>query len=388
MANTRISQLPAATTVASPDVIPFSSISGSETRKITANNLALRLVELGLTVGTTEPASPYNGQLFVDTTTNPPVLKVYNGASFTIVSFLPGSSVATSPGTSAPASPALGQLWLDTSQDPDELKIYDGANFVRVDPVGISQTDADARYEQITDAASTYLALAGGTMTGSLTLVGDPSTDNQAANKKYVDDEIDSIPAATDLTPAGTIIFSARTTAPTGYLHANGAAVSRTTYSDLFDAIGTNYGSGDGSTTFNLPDLRNQFLRGQGSLTGAIGTTQSSQNLSHGHTASSTTTGGSHSHGASTTGAGGHSHTVVRGRNPDPDTGDSDQLLETRNDFDNQSNYGTSSVGNHSHSVSVNSSGNLSISTSTTISDDGGTEARPQNMALLPCIKT
>jgi len=387
MANTRISQLPAATTVASPDVIPFSSISGSETRKITANNLALRLVELGLTVGTTEPASPYNGQLFVDTTTNPPVLKVYNGASFTIVSFLPGSSVATSPGTSAPASPALGQLWLDTSQDPDELKIYDGANFVRVDPVGISQTDADNRYEKITDAASTYLALAGGTMTGSLTLVGDPSTDNQAANKKYVDDEIDSIPAATDLTPAGTIIFSARTTAPTGYLHANGAAVSRTTYADLFDAIGTNYGSGDGSTTFNLPDLRSKFLRGATS-SNAVGTTQSSQNKSHNHTATSTTTGGNHNHPASSSKGGAHSHTVVIGLSPDPDNYNNDRLLDTRRDFDNDTTYGTSSHSGHTHPISVSNSGNLTISTTTTISDDGGTEARPENMALLPCIKT
>jgi len=357
MANTRISQLPAATTVASPDVIPFSSISGSETRKITANNLALRLVELGLTVGTSEPASPYNGQLFVDTTTNPPVLKVYNGTSFTIVSFLPGSSVATSPGTSAPASPVLGQLWLDRSQDPEELKVYDGANFVRVDPVGISQTDADARYEQITDAASTYLALAGGTMTGTLTLDGDPTTDNQAANKKYVDDEISSIPAATDLTPAGTIIFSARTTAPNGYLHANGAAVSRTTYADLFDAIGTRYGSGNGSTTFNLPDLRNQFLRGQGSLTGAVGTTQASQNLSHSHSINDPK----------------HSHTAT-------------QKFASRTIY-----IGGTAVDNIQGSADNARYANPvmnSQSTGITINNDGGSEARPQNMALLPCIKT
>ena len=386
MANTRISQLPAATTVASPDVIPFSSISGSETRKITANNLALRLVELGLTVGTSEPASPYNGQLFVDTTTNPPVLKVYNGASFTIVSFLPGSSVATSPGTSAPANPALGQLWLDTSQDPDELKIYDGANFVRVDPVGISQTDADARYEQITDAADTYLALAGGTMTGTLTLDGDPTTDNQAANKAYVDTEISNIPAATDLTPAGTIMFSARTTAPPGYLHANGAAVSRTDFDDLFAAIGTTYGAGDGSTTFNLPDLQNQFLRGASS-TNAVGTTQSSQNKSHSHTATSTTTGGSHGHSGSTASAGGHSHTTLHNIGSD-DNGDEDYRPRASRLPDSTLNLATGAVGNHTHSVTVSSSGNLSISTSTTINDDGGTEARPQNMALLPCIKT
>jgi phage-related tail fiber protein len=51
-------------------------------------------------------------------------------------------------------------------------------------------------------------------------------------------------------------------TAPTGWLKANGAAVSRTTYAALFSAIGTTFGVGDGSTTFNLPDLRGEFMRG------------------------------------------------------------------------------------------------------------------------------
>ena len=49
---------------------------------------------------------------------------------------------------------------------------------------------------------------------------------------------------------------------PSGWLECDGAAVSRTTYSDLFTAIGTDYGVGDGSTTFNLPDFRGEFLRG------------------------------------------------------------------------------------------------------------------------------
>jgi phage-related tail fiber protein len=50
--------------------------------------------------------------------------------------------------------------------------------------------------------------------------------------------------------------------APTGWLKSDGSAVSRTTYADLFTAIGTTFGSGDGSTTFNLPDLRGEFVRG------------------------------------------------------------------------------------------------------------------------------
>lgn len=62
--------------------------------------------------------------------------------------------------------------------------------------------------------------------------------------------------------PAGTVIFYAANTAPSGYLKANGANVSRTTYAALFAAIGTTFGAGDGSTTFTLPDLRGEFPRG------------------------------------------------------------------------------------------------------------------------------
>lgn len=62
--------------------------------------------------------------------------------------------------------------------------------------------------------------------------------------------------------PAGTVIAFAGATPPTGWLLCNGSAISRTTYSALFAAIGSAHGSGDGSTTFHLPDYRGRFLRG------------------------------------------------------------------------------------------------------------------------------
>jgi microcystin-dependent protein len=62
--------------------------------------------------------------------------------------------------------------------------------------------------------------------------------------------------------PSGAVLFFAMNTAPTGWLKANGALVSRTTYATLFSTIGTTFGVGDGSTTFALPDLRGEFLRG------------------------------------------------------------------------------------------------------------------------------
>jgi hypothetical protein len=69
-------------------------------------------------------------------------------------------------------------------------------------------------------------------------------------------------PAVPSGTPTGTVIFHAKNTAPSGFLKANGAAVSRSTYADLFTEIGTTFGVGDGSTTFNVPDLRGYFPRG------------------------------------------------------------------------------------------------------------------------------
>jgi hypothetical protein len=59
----------------------------------------------------------------------------------------------------------------------------------------------------------------------------------------------------------GAVSYFAGSTAPTGWLKANGAAISRTTYAALFSVIGTTYGVGDNSTTFNLPDLRGEFIR-------------------------------------------------------------------------------------------------------------------------------
>ena len=60
----------------------------------------------------------------------------------------------------------------------------------------------------------------------------------------------------------GTIIAISHKTVPTGYLLCNGSAVSRTTYANLFNAIGTLYGKGNGSSTFNLPNLTDRVLQG------------------------------------------------------------------------------------------------------------------------------
>lgn len=76
---------------------------------------------------------------------------------------------------------------------------------------------------------------------------------------------------SSNLVPAGAITQFAGISAPAGWLLCNGQAISRTTYADLFAVIGTTYGPGNGSTTFNLPDLRDKFPIGKNA--GALGST-------------------------------------------------------------------------------------------------------------------
>lgn len=75
-------------------------------------------------------------------------------------------------------------------------------------------------------------------------------------------------PGASGAVPVGTIIDYGSATPPTGFLECDGTAVSRTTYADLFAVIGTTFGAGDGSTTFDLPDLRGRITIGRGTGTG------------------------------------------------------------------------------------------------------------------------
>ncbi|MBI1207515.1 MAG: hypothetical protein GC191_09545 [Azospirillum sp.] len=76
-------------------------------------------------------------------------------------------------------------------------------------------------------------------------------------------------PAAVAAVPAGVIAPFAAAAAPAGWLVCGGQAVSRSTYAVLYAAIGITYGAGDGSSTFNLPDLRGRMVAGRDNLGGA-----------------------------------------------------------------------------------------------------------------------
>lgn len=117
----------------------------------------------------------------------------------------------------------------------------------------------------------------------------------------------------------GQVIMFAGKSAPAGTLLCNGAAVSRTTYAELFAAIGTLYGAGDGTTTFNLPAMLEGTVVTHTQKPDTVGTATSGEVIRHAHDASSASAGthnhtitvsagGAHSHSASAAAAGDHAH--------------------------------------------------------------------------------
>lgn len=110
----------------------------------------------------------------------------------------------------------------------------------------------------------------------------------------------------------GQVIMFAGKAAPSGTLLCNGAAVSRTTYAELFAAIGTLYGAGDGKTTFNLPAMLEGTVVTHTQKPETVGTATSGEVLRHTHGASSASAG-THSHGITINGGGGHSHAASAG---------------------------------------------------------------------------
>jgi len=194
--------------------------------------------------------------------------------------------------------------------------------------------------------------------------------------------------------------------APNGWLACDGSAVSRLTYVALFNMVGTTFGNGDGSTTFNLPDLRGEFIRGFDGGRGVdpsrvFGSSQSDGIKSHNHTATSTNAGdhahsgdtssiGDHTHAGATAEAGNHRHSFSVSGN----SGRSNTPIDGRTVVgtaytgyagNHAHSFTTNGAGGHSHSLNINSAGehNHTIAVAPT----GGTETRPRNVAMLYCIK-
>lgn len=152
-----------------------------------------------------------------------------------------------------------------------------------------------------------FLPKAGGPLSGPVQLSGE----NTAGNGQVLE----------QLTPPGAVLSFARNTAPAGWLACDGSTVSRATYAALFAAIGTTFGAGDGATTFKLPDLRGEFVRGWDNGRGVdasrtFGSAQSDELKSHTHAVEKHWTGAAAAAGKITsneTGAAGTQETLATG---------------------------------------------------------------------------
>ena len=155
----------------------------------------------------------------------------------------------------------------------------------------------------------------------------------------------------------GTIIMWASEAPPTGYLECNGAAISRTQYHSLFQAIGVIWGAGDGSTTFNIPDFRGVFARGWDDGRGVdvgreFGSAQADNFAAHTHAAQVNDPG--------------HSHTIPV----------------------NPTSYVCSGSGDHFADDNSNSTGAALTGITVTNGMTGGVETVPKNIAVMFCIRT
>ena len=284
-------------------------------------------------------------------------------------------------GSSEPSSMVAYMLWADTTNNL--LKCRNGSNNAWISLGAINQTNlgmAGVASPTFTGTVSapeldltgtTSLKLPVGTTaqrpTGATGDIRFNSTLSQV--ETYSGSEWEKVGGV----PAGSITAFGSSTVPSGWLECNGANISRSTYATLFSAISTSFGAGDGSSTFALPDLRGEFIRGWDNSRGvdssrAFASTQSDQNKQHNHT------GGSHNHAYAF--ASGSAGSIGN----------------------NYQSSDISSVTNHGNLTELEQSGgndgqrlagftaNTSGETST-VGNSGGTEVRVRNIALMHIIK-
>lgn len=259
----------------------------------------------------------------------------------TVTSVLPPSTASGASGYFTDGNPGGGQAATILRAEFMNMLMMEILNTV----TGAGITPSKSTNTQLRDAINAYIAEGlGGIPTipdASTTVRGIVELATSGEVQGGTDSERAVTPLALNSILVGSVSLFTISTAPPGWMKCNGAAISRSTYSALFSVIGTTFGAGNGSTTFNLPDLRGEFLRGWDDARGVdsgrtFGSAQTSQNLAH-------------------------THSLVG-------------YLAT-NDLTTQQVIKTMKLEGSQMTVTDS------------IQSSGGTEARPRNIALLACIK-
>lgn len=212
--------------------------------------------------GAEEPSTKMQGQFYFDTSENK--LKFYNGSKF--VAEIPCSITGTAARAKADES---GRVIADSYLGKTEKAVSAGA--LQTLERNTAYKVGDIAYTTQLPAGYYLECVTAGTTgnteptfgTGRVTLDGTAEWSVQQSA---------SVASVEGIAPIGSVVAYAGTSVPSGYLACNGAAISRTTYAKLFDVIGTTYGSGDGSTTFNLPNLENNSFM---EFSSSVGTAKS-----------------------------------------------------------------------------------------------------------------
>ena len=360
--------------------------------------------------GPNDPASPEQFMLFGDNTTGDNRLKIYDGSQFRVIGKVTEDNLGLLPRAGGTMEGQL--LGNETSladapayafeNDTDTGIFRKGTNQIGFSCAGteighiqsaglfVKSTGSATRGLFLNDADNTaHVSLkAPNTLSGSVGLTLPPSITNggflQTDGSGNLSFQIvNGVPtgaifALPDTQGTGTGFQS--NGIPTGYLECNGQLLSRSTYSALFNVIGTKYGSTDGNN-FRVPDLRGEFIRGVNTSSSgadanrAIGSSQGGQNASHNHSISlsGTTSNKSLTGSVRRIGEGFRGYGTVSG----VFTKTFDANNPVTGSASNSPTGGFSMDASHDHTFSASGT-----------SGSQGSEARPRNIAMMYIIKT
>ena len=367
---------------------PIQNDTGANVRSDINSNMA---AIYSLNASSSEPsaANSVARMIWADETNDQ--LKIRNGTNTSFITI--GSLNETNLGLATKASPTftgnvgvpagtVSSLPIRRSDDTNTGIYFSAADTLDIATGGTRRAHFDTNGITIRDrkalrlrdtSNSNFVAIRAPSNVASDVTLTLPSTDGNANDVLQSDGSGNlSFTALPTAVPSGTVHLFATTTAPSGYLECDGSAVSRTTYADLFTVIGTTWGAGNGSSTFNLPDLRGEFVRGWDNGRGvdssrSFATSQSDQNKQHNHGVTDN----------------GHNHSIN-------DPGHIHQI-EYTNSHSGDGVIEESGVGFSGTEPTLSATTGITINNATTgisIQNNGGSEARPRNIAMMYVIKT